>query len=142
MSAFFVSKRTIDNVVMLAKPMHMSGDERANDYGKELIDMNIEALDARYDIKHSGEWSDYHSALEEYVFEEHKDTSEAQQLKSLNCLLYQCSEGDVPETDLFKRLLKLAEDTEQALSKGRQELKFGEYRPFVEGYDDAAWDMA
>ena len=141
MSAFFVSKRTIDNVVMLAKPMHMTGDDAANEYGRKLWAMNVDALTQRYDL----DLSEIDGMMEDvngYTFTEHKDTSGAQLLKSLHCFTYQCSEGDVPERLLFKDMIKLEGITEEGLSKGRQRLRFGCYEPMIPGYDKAEWCMA
>ena len=140
MSAFMVTKHTIDNVVALAKPMHMSGDSRATEFGAQLIAMNANALGQRYDLPQS-EIDDYALFAKEYVFEERKD-SEVQLLKSLDCFLYQCSEGDVPETDLYKELDKLSTTVTEALSKGRQRIQFGKYYPHVPGWDEAVWDIA
>ena len=140
MSAFMVTKHTIDNVVALAKPMHMSGDSRATEFGAQLIVMNANALGQRYDLPQS-EIDDYALFAKEYVFEERKD-SEVQLLKSLHCFLYQCTEGDVPKEELFKELNKLSGVVTDALCKGRQRLRYGEYEPAIDGYDEAVWDIA
>ena len=143
MSAFFVTKKTIDHCVMASIPSAMTGDEVATLQGKTLIAMNIRALVARYpSIADSKELEDYMAAVEAYEFVEHKDAPEAQLLKSLNCWLYQCAEGKVPEEPKYQRLNKLSDDMTGALSGGRQVLQYGEYRPYVPGYEEAEWDAA
>ena len=135
MSAFFVSKSTIDDVITMTRPALMSNDTAANEYGKVLWMMNALAVGARYEEDHS----EYADTISAYTFEEGKDISEAQQLKSLECFLYQCSEGDVPEMSLFRKLDKFCDEMTVTLSKGRQKEKFGQMRPFIEGYDEAQW---
>lgn len=140
MSAFFVSKKTIDHAVMAAIPSAMSGDETGTVKGKILITMNIRALVARYPgIVDTQELADYMADLEAYEFEEDKTASEVQLLKSLNCWLYQCCEGTVDEEPDYKKLEKLSELMTEQLSKGRTKFSFGEQRPFVPGYDEAEW---
>ena len=48
MSSFMVSKRTIDNCVMLIHPSQMTGDVIGTEKGQALIAMNICALIQRY----------------------------------------------------------------------------------------------
>ena len=139
MSAFFVQEGVIDDIIATYKPMHMSGDDRANEFGQMLLTMNLYALSQRY-VLGLGERKEYLAVIQGYEYQEPK-TSEAQQLKSLNCFLYQCMEGCTPEAlDIYPKLKKHSEFLTEALVKGRQKLSFGEYRPHVEGYDDADWD--
>lgn len=68
--------------------------------GRELFDLNQIALAARYGD--NGEEPTFKGR----AFSAVADGGDAnvQRFKSLQCLIYQCSEGDVPETDLFKRI--------------------------------------
>lgn len=74
-----------------------------------LADMNKEALKARY--PHS-----YAEMIGETIFDSKADiyrtryaglTYHWQFLKSLQCYLYQCCEGNVPDCDLYKELTNL-----------------------------------
>ena len=142
MSAFFVTEKTIHDVVTVMRPALMSGDENANEFGRELWRMNIEALRQRYRLDGTDELAQYNDTADRYVFVESTDVTEAQKLKSLNCLLYQCCEGDVDTTDLYKRCDRFSSSLADLLSGGRQVLSFGEHRPFVKGYDEAEWDRS
>ena len=139
MSAFFVSENTIHDVITTLHPAWMTGDEMATDLGRQLIQMNIDAMQEGYEID-AEELAEYQAARDEYTFVESTDVSEAQLLKSLNCFVYQCAEGDVPKTNpLFARCERHGDLLTLVLAKGRQKLRFGKFRPFVKGYDEAKW---
>ena len=141
MSAFFVTKKTIDVVVMAMRPALMTNDDTANAFGRKLYEMNAEALRQRYQLDGTQELTDYLEEAKNYTFEEHKDISDAQLIKSMNCLAYQCCEGDVDESDLYQRLEKEIELQTEAVSKGRTVFQYGANRPFIKGYDEAQWDI-
>jgi hypothetical protein len=76
--------------------------------GRELYRMNQAAVIARY-----GDRSDDYQAIPDYTFREPQEEEEADWrvtgdespiASAIGCLLYQCSEGDVPTWPLFKRL--------------------------------------
>ncbi len=137
MSAFFVSPAVIDDIVSIASPAS-EGDDFANELGRVLWSLNELALTQRYGL---GEDEAYYSTeIAKYNFVEDKTISEAQKLKSLNCWLYQCSEGTVPNHPRFKKMQALAEVIEEALSKGVKHEQFGKMVPFVAGYSEADWD--
>ncbi len=101
MSAYIVEKKTIDRIVTYIAQHVNTGALDAyyptlavepDKLGQRLWKMNTDAVDQRYSesnpvrlYKH--DWVPGHKM---------------QVFKSLRCFLYQCSEGDVPETDLFK----------------------------------------
>jgi hypothetical protein len=64
--------------------------------GHEMFQLNIKAIDARYG---NGEAVKFRKL--DYHFEHTEAVPLEQVLKSLNCWLYQCSEGDIPETALY-----------------------------------------
>jgi hypothetical protein len=108
MSAFIVNKTTIDCIVTaLVKPAATKTLKRyrmksESQLGQAIWDMNTDAVNSSY-----GSPEPYTP----YTFREH-NASMIQAIKSLNCLLYQCSEGDIPDTELFKML---AEDRNKML---------------------------
>lgn len=67
---------------------------------KELWDMNRKAVNYRYGDKDTKDYS------EGFNWENGK-LNKFQCLKSMNCLSYQCSEGNVPKTKLYQFLEKL-----------------------------------
>ena len=68
--------------------------------GVEMHRLNIYAVDARY-----GDGTCAGDGVGAFDFNDHYPApSIFQALKSLRCLLYQCSEGDVPDRQLFKLL--------------------------------------
>lgn len=145
MSAFIVSKETMDHVVTMvmrekfyknAGPRTFAGmpiwssDSRTM-LGRMFFAINLDAVTQRYpeDTKESApgpcDISDIHEA---YEFVE-QQISQAQGLKSMHCLLYQCSEGDVPETsELYKALDKLSDELTKQMATDTPE------------YDAAVWD--
>lgn len=79
---------------------------REDDVFDALRQMNVDALKARYD--------DYEEMIDDHGYEtthdiwQPRDINEVvkpwhyQLLKSLQCYIYQCSEGDIPDTKLYK----------------------------------------
>ena len=67
--------------------------------GKRLMQLNRQAMDERYPDRHASSKS---TAAE---VEEYRHTPQAPNpylfLVALECLRYQCSEGDVPQTPLY-----------------------------------------
>jgi hypothetical protein len=65
--------------------------------GQQMFQLNIQAVDARYGKGEAVKFRklNYHYHVTEPV-------PFVQVLKSLHCWLYQCQEGDVPETALYK----------------------------------------
>jgi hypothetical protein len=112
MSAFMVEDRTINNIVnwlrrnidqlpiIAAKLQKLNIDTNAPDWaeglGQVMFLLNRNAVDARYG---DGEAAKHYQR--DYRFEHTEPVSLVQVLKSLQCWLYQCNEGDVPETALY-----------------------------------------
>ena len=112
MSAFMVLDKTINRVITFLKDDQESKwfrsehyslnsrhtDEEWAELGQALFQMNIDGVDSRYGI---GEAAGFRPLDYKFSYE---FATKIQVLKSLDCLLYQCSEGEVPKTPLFKAL--------------------------------------
>ena len=83
-------------------------EEQCQRLGQELHDMNIDAVGQRYpDTVGNGGMPGTmgdDGELDTFVFVPSYNFDPFQVLKSIHCLLYQCSEGDVDTRDLFKQL--------------------------------------
>lgn len=102
--------------------------ETGNAIGRALYAMNCDGVNARYneaqtygkdyvfDIKYEVMKRDYRGAL-----------LTAHHMKQVGCLLYQCSEGNVPETALFKELESIEGNIAKMIVSRLPE------------YDNAAW---
>jgi hypothetical protein len=127
MSAFFVSRQTIHDAVTAwcwAMPQPRSQD-MLDGIGRTLWGMNAEAMRQRYpSIIGTDEDRDNAGDAAAYAYRRPDYLTMAQAAKSVACLHYQCSEGDVPETWHGYSLLT-------AISNAMGE-------PL--GYDDAIWD--
>src|SRR5215469_11858010 len=76
--------------------------------GKKLFLMNRRALRARYGC---GEYPN----VPEFVFENWADAAPVEQFKAMCCLLYQCCEGDVPNSGLYDELSHTAGELAQSI---------------------------
>lgn len=120
MSSFIVDAKTINRILtylhlhkgqmsysyITRRAAELGYDLESNsglsELGTDLLGLNYRATNARYNEENGLQ------QLHIYKFEH---VSQLQALKSLQCLKYQCSEGDVPESVLFKFL----EDCEHAI---------------------------
>ena len=102
MSAFFVGQETINaavNLILIAEgPRSL---EEINKLGTSLWMMNALAMESRYESEDASAYLDH---ISEYQFAHVSDVTFAAVLKATECFLYQCSEGQVPEMKLFKKL--------------------------------------
>jgi hypothetical protein len=115
MSAYIVADKTINYIVnwldreleeaygtlyIRQKLMELGICPRIQDWteilGHEMFQLNIRAVDARYG---SGEAKKFRPL--DYRYRVTKPVPLVQVLKSLQCWLYQCNEGDVPTTALY-----------------------------------------
>lgn len=95
MSAFLIENETISAIAN--KYCLSNYPESKEALAKELYDMNVKALNARYE--------DIEGMTIEFKYIQTASfDSLYQALKSLRCYLYQCSEGDIPEEELYKSL--------------------------------------
>ena len=100
MSAFFVTENTIADAV---ECMRLNG-HRCEDMAHNLWRMNARALFERYGDKPE----EFEADIVAYA-NPHPSNDPYQLLKSATCLLYQCSEGNVPETTLYGELERATE---------------------------------
>lgn len=112
MSAFVVDDSTIDRIVTffgqhdhdyLARIFQPLGYDPALEpeaFAQALFDMNCEAVDQRYEDKPAR--AEFRPTP--YRHQTNPNYTDIQIFKSARCLRYQCSEGDIPETPLFKAL--------------------------------------
>jgi hypothetical protein len=112
MSAFLVADKTINHIVNWLRserfliseiPYKLKGlgfDMDKVDWeeklGLAMFQLNIEAVDVRYG---DGEAAKFRKL--DYRYQETVPVPLMQVLKSLQCWLYQCNEGDVPQTALY-----------------------------------------
>jgi len=112
MSAFVVEDRTINRIVShlcfnrdlewlrseFCEAARAASDE---EIGAALFKLNCDAVEARYGVGEAAKFRplDYQFQLE--------SASARQVYDEIATLQYQCSEGDVPETALFKLLVQL-----------------------------------
>lgn len=118
MSAFIVSQETMRRAVT-AMDDHNSSCEALDVLGAQLYALNARAVSQRY------------GRPEEAPAYEHRplfSASRHQLFKSLNCLIYQCSEGDVPKHLLYEAMQKRATQLAFDIATGLPE------------YDKAVWD--
>jgi len=92
---------------LLAAPTDQQ-KEIGTQIGRNLFLMNRRALSARYGC------GDY-LRLPEFVFENWADASPVEQFKAITCLLYQCSEGDVSNSQIYGELSRAAGELAQRI---------------------------
>lgn len=83
--------------------------------GRAFYDMNVKAVRQRY-----GERADEMSAIG-YHYRAVAAPDPIVALKMLDCLRYQCTEGDVPETELYRALTAAIAETGCAIARGLPE---------------------
>ena len=112
MSAFIVSDKTM-NIAVNAffkhdRQMRDAPQDQLELLGRQLFDMNSTAVEARY-----GESDDGFSDTPDYSWTPLRlyegKAALCAMFKAVQCLRYQCSEGDVPNYPLYKRLNDLLE---------------------------------
>lgn len=124
MSAFIVSNETINRVVhgmttdAMGCPRGMSC-EAMDALGRRLHAMNAHAVEARY--------REPCDAITDYQYRS-KNYSKCEMLKAMNCLRYQCTEGNIPETALYDELCRAIEKLNAAIVDSLPE------------YESAPWD--
>lgn len=106
MSAFVVETQTIDNILTALETMNRRqgwperrlkelgfelGPEGFNALGQAMLQLNVDAYNHHYEGS---------QPVESYRHR-YRSISPLQGYKSLQCWLYQCSEGDVPNQPLF-----------------------------------------
>lgn len=116
----------------------LSFDGDLQELGRALQRMNVEAVAQRYDER--GEWAGVDVVYPPGSFADRAaaggpvsilsniaQVSIVEASVSMACLIYQCSEGDVPERDLYKALVEYSRDVAQAFVRQSPE------------WDEAVW---
>ena len=111
-TAILLNRDTFDGestcrVALLADPTDTQ-KEIGTKIGRNLFLLNRRALRARYGC---GE----HLRVPEFIFEKWADASPVSQFKAISCLIYQCNEGEVPNSSLFGELNRIAAELAQAI---------------------------
>lgn len=116
MSSFLVDDQTINRIVSeiyhdqhagaswtrrklteaFGIPQNGNRDDNAAQLGKLMFDLNISAVNARYG---EGQAADFRPLTYRYSY---TPVNTYQVLKSLQCWLYQCTEGDTEQQELYK----------------------------------------
>lgn len=140
MSAFMVQDQTINNVVnelafgqqldylrvqMLEAGYDLKTVEGRRLLAKDMFNLNVKGVNARYGENEAGKFRelDFKYRLGD------ANITIVQAYKSLNCWLYQCSEGDIPEDNFFYALMsRIAGSLAEHIVKRLPE------------YDKAKWD--
>lgn len=114
MSCFIVVAETIDKIQWM-----IDSQDPSDAFGRRLLKLNCEAYNLRYDTK---------VACPRYVFKQPVQSGKASCLKAMQCWLYQCSEGDIPETELYKFIEQEANKLAMKIAMNTKE------------YEEAAWE--
>lgn len=131
MSAYVVSENTMHRVVRAIEknrqwfagvPVSSATTRSADAIGAALFAMNIDAVRQRYP-------RDPEPESFAYRYENHVNSAVVE-FKAIQCLLYQCSEGNVPETPLYRELESVALTVASKIIHSLPE------------YDAADWDAA
>ena len=134
MSAFIVSDACMQKCVTA---MLGPGDscEYADELGDRLYAMNLEAVRVRYDdrspdaLPGSGIPEAFKWRVKPANFYDPRERKDwCCYVKALQCLLYQCTEGNVPEYDLYRRIERRINEIDRTIVSGLSE------------YQEAPWD--
>lgn len=131
MSAFVVDPATINRILAYFRNEEKAGHfvgghtrrelqsiefdfhnrDDCDNLGQAMYNMNVNAVSQRYpdDDRNSlpGRYSE-EDVLDSYKYEFLRHVSSAQAYKSLQCWLYQCTEGNVTDNKLFRAFEKIA----------------------------------
>lgn len=114
MSAYVVEEKTINKVITFLDndqnmrsylhhqlSLDLDTRDRAQDFGNKLMALNIQAVNERYSE---------HEPIVPNGYQFHYElTDQIGAYKALQCLIYQCSEGDVPKTKLYHTLKEISD---------------------------------
>lgn len=131
MSAFICTNETINAVVhafqlmrkrnaTCAADLELFTHEQSTDLGQQLYNMNAAAVADRYREERE---------KVRFVFRATAAYTDFLMFKAAQCLRYQCSEGDVPEWPLYKRLDGLIDRLARDIVMRSKD------------YDTAPWDL-
>lgn len=108
---------------------------RRDAFGRELLAMNSAALNERY--------GDTPQTAADFAFRFFpRQYSLVQQYKALQCLSYQCAEGNVPEWPLYRQLDAALDGLAMAIAPGRSAEAARDAIYKMPAYDAAEWCLA
>ena len=122
MSAFIVSDKTINAIVTNCYNSNYS-DKCKRNLAKQLFNLNRASINQRYGMGEDKKFREM-----DYEYKRHT-VDKVTAFKALQCLIYQCSEGNVPETRLYK-----------SLEKKEQKLAY-EIVTNLPEYNKTSWDL-
>lgn len=117
MSSYIVEDKTIHRIITFLfynrnkldifassfyKNNNLNTEEDFKKFGKELLNLNIEATEQGYTKPYLNK-KEKAKRLKDFKFIDEPVKIE-QALKSTECIRYQCSEGNITETKLYKQL--------------------------------------
>lgn len=113
MSCSICARSTIDMVVSAVRLITNDDSDCRNgdELGKSLMRLNNLAFVSCYESRHR-EQLNSHDTIENYTWNWKKHSSvwttedKIKALVALNCLIYQCCEGDIDQTSLYQQLVK------------------------------------
>ena len=130
MSSYQCKNSTISRVAALISDGEYLSEKALKALAESLAQMNLAAVNARYKSE-TGEtdftWIPGEGFVDSHAID--RDRAYAcKALKTVTCFLYQCSEGDIPERVLYKRV--------ELYRLTLQNKIIGELKE----YDDAPWE--
>lgn len=150
MSAFIVTKTHIDHVVAAIMQIGVATGSVTEEedkhggfrdrIGQWLIEMNIRAVDCRYNERnpvplYRNTYMGSAKTLAELV----------KRYKAIQCLAYQCCEGNVPETPLYKQLIAAENTVASMILPGHPDLQYFDASDIIgrmPEYKAAPWGIA
>ena len=102
-------KRLFPNPVYVNETLQVFNTKSAKDLGQRLYDINVAAINHRYpdavkNINNAPGTIDDNGNHVPYKYEMVLPGTRFQGLKAIDCLVYQCSEGDIVNHPLYKAL--------------------------------------
>lgn len=124
MSAFVVGAECINRVIYGLRLMEMPREagESESEFGRRLLALNMAAVNQRYPTMAEADTREYGWRFD-YEYREPGAIdgvpSAVAGWKALECLIYQCSEGNIPETALYQLLEKYKQAMESRILQKR-----------------------
>lgn len=128
MSSFIVSTECMNNIIVgLYKNNHniigsLIDEKDMKKLSQKLYKMNQKAVKQRYD-----EIDNEYNKIPDLEIDYNINVSDAQLLKSLHCLKYQCSEGTVPKTRMYLILKKIIEEITYKIATDNDDYRKAEW---------------
>lgn len=124
MSSFICSNDTINKVLAAMFLDQWPTDLQRYQMGKRLAEMNDNAYAYRYKVNSgSAAFSDKHHFLSMHDVQMGNGKVLIPIIKSMECYLYQCSEGNIPESSLYKEVKAKLNELREAYIQSTQEYK-------------------